>query len=202
MLLASEVFCFSSDWNRCRRAGESPFRHGFASQRKALGRGRLSVRRGVDGQRTLSRNHRRERVTVRGWKSRFDTASPVNTRLWGGGGCPLRQAQCRRAAGCGWSTDFVTESRIGTGDGARVEVRFGEKMLSVRQGVVNGWGADKRTTVCGWKSRPRMKTANTRIASAIHLSVWFSILMIASRISVNFSGLRVLQWKRSVLHWQ
>ena len=29
------------------------------------------------------------------------------------------------AAGCGWSTDFVTESRTGMDDGAQTEVRFG-----------------------------------------------------------------------------
>jgi hypothetical protein len=73
---------------------------------------------GVDGQRTLSRNHGRERVTARGWTS-------VSTRLrqltQGFG-----EGETVRMAGW-WSTDFVAESRTGTDDGARrVEVRFGE----------------------------------------------------------------------------
>jgi hypothetical protein len=94
---------------------ESPFRHGFASQRKALGRGRLSVRRGwvVNGWRADERVMAREgksvstrlrpslrsqrkalgRGSLNGWGTddgarvevRFDTASPVNARVWGRG---------------------------------------------------------------------------------------------------------------------
>jgi len=51
---------------------------------------------------------------------RFDTASPVNARLWGGEAVCFDRLSTTRAAGCGWSTDFVTESRTGTDDGARV----------------------------------------------------------------------------------
>jgi hypothetical protein len=89
-----------------------------------------------------------ERMTARGvspFRHGFAPPCGRNARLWGGGGCPC--------GGVWWSTDFVTESRTGTDDGARVEVRF-DTASPLPAVATQGFGEGEvvRVAGCGGKA--------------------------------------------------